>query len=175
MKEYTQLTQPQRYEISALHKVGQGPTQIARMVGVHRTTISRELKRNRSPNEYYPQAAHQRSQKRRTDRSRRLKWTGRCRRIELKANCATSGALSRLPPGSGKTNRSLYHMSEFTHLSIWNETAKVDFIPTYANTNNRSGFRPKRRIKAQFPTGFPLMTVPPSWMKRLESVMGKSI
>ena len=43
MKEYTQLTQPQRYEISALHKVGQGPTQIARIVGVHRTTISREL------------------------------------------------------------------------------------------------------------------------------------
>ena len=81
MKEYTQLTQPQRYEISALHIVGQGPTQIARIVGVHRTTISRELKRNRSPNGYYPQAAHQRSKKRRTDRSRPLKWTGRCRRI----------------------------------------------------------------------------------------------
>ena len=46
MKEYTQLTLPQRYEISALHKVGQGPTQLARIVGVHRTTISRELKRN---------------------------------------------------------------------------------------------------------------------------------
>jgi IS30 family transposase len=81
MKEYTQLTQPQRYEISALHKVGQGPTQIARIVGVHRTTISRELKRNQSPNGYYPQAAHQRSQKRRADRSRPLKWTGRCRRL----------------------------------------------------------------------------------------------
>jgi len=81
MKEYTQLTQPQRYEISALHIVGQGPTQIARIVGVHRTTISRELKRNRSPNGYYPQAAHQRSQKRWTDRSHPLKWTGRCRRI----------------------------------------------------------------------------------------------
>ena len=81
MKEYTQLTLPQRYEISVLHKVGQVPTQIARIVGVHRTTISRELKRNRSPNGYYPQAAHQRSQKRRADRSRPLKWTGRCRRI----------------------------------------------------------------------------------------------
>ena len=81
MKEYTQLTLPQRYEISVLHKVGQGPTQISRIVGVHRTTISRELKRNRSPNGYFPQAAHQRTQKRRTDRSRPLKWTGRCRRI----------------------------------------------------------------------------------------------
>ena len=33
MKEYTQLAQPQRYEISALHKVGQGPTQIAGWLG----------------------------------------------------------------------------------------------------------------------------------------------
>ena len=81
MKEYTQLTLPQRYEISALHKVGQTPTQIARIVGVHRTTISRELKRNKSPNGYYPQAAHQRSQQRRTGCRRPLKWTGRCRRL----------------------------------------------------------------------------------------------
>jgi IS30 family transposase len=63
MKEYTQLTLSQRYEISALHKVGQGPMQMARIVGVYRTTISRELKRNQSPNGYYPQAAHQRSRK----------------------------------------------------------------------------------------------------------------
>ena len=80
MQQSPQLTLPQRYAISALHKVGQGPTQIARIVGVHRTTISRELKRNQSPNGYYPQAAHQRSQQRRTDRRRPLKWTGRFRR-----------------------------------------------------------------------------------------------
>ncbi len=82
MKEYTQLTLPQRYEISALHKVGQGPTQIARVVGVDRTTISRELKRNKSPNGYFAQAAHQRAQQRRAHvRRRPLKWTGRCRRL----------------------------------------------------------------------------------------------
>ena len=173
MKEYTQLTLPQRYEISALHKVGQGPAQIARIVGVHRTTISRELRRNRSPNGYYPQAAHQRSQKRRIDRSRPLKWTGRCRRIV--ASCATSGALSRLPVGSGETKHSLYHMNESTHIFMWIEGAEVDFIPTCANTNNRSGFRPKVRIKARFPTGFRLITVRLSSMKKLESVIGKWI
>ena len=43
MKEYSQLTQSQRYEISALHKAGHGPRRIAEVVGVHRTTISREL------------------------------------------------------------------------------------------------------------------------------------
>ncbi len=79
--KYTQLTQPQRYEISALYKAGQGPTQIAQIVGVHRTTISRELKRNKSPNGYYPQAAHQRAQQRQKDRCRPLKWTGRCRQL----------------------------------------------------------------------------------------------
>ena len=66
-------------------------------------------------------------------------------------------------------------MSGPTSISTWIETAEADFIPTCANTNNRSGFRPKRRIKAPLPTGFPLMTVPLSSMKRLESVIGKSI
>ncbi len=57
MKGYSQLTLPQRYEISALHKAGHGPSAIAAVVGAHRTTISRELKRNKSPYGYYPQAA----------------------------------------------------------------------------------------------------------------------
>ena len=35
MKEYSQLTLPQRYEISALDKVGQGPAQKAWIVSVH--------------------------------------------------------------------------------------------------------------------------------------------
>jgi len=81
MKEYSQLTLPQRYEISALHKAGQGPSQIAAIVGVYRTTISRELKRNKSPNGYFAQAADRRAQQRRTQVRRPLKWTGRCRRL----------------------------------------------------------------------------------------------
>jgi IS30 family transposase len=48
---------------------------------MHRRTISRELKRNQSPNGYYAQAAHKRFQQRRTDRSRPYEWTGRCRRL----------------------------------------------------------------------------------------------
>ena len=55
VKEYTQSTLPHRCEISALYKAGQGPTQMAGMLGAHRTTISRELKRNRSPNGHFNQ------------------------------------------------------------------------------------------------------------------------
>jgi IS30 family transposase len=81
MKEYSQLTLPQRYEISALHKAGHGRSQIARLMGVHRTTIARELKRNKSPNGYFAQAANQRAHQRRAQVRRPLKWTGRCRRL----------------------------------------------------------------------------------------------
>ncbi|MBT5804688.1 MAG: helix-turn-helix domain-containing protein [Gemmatimonadetes bacterium] len=99
MKEYTQLTQPQKYEISALHKVGQGPTQIARIVGVHRTTISRELKRNQSPNGYY-------ILKRLINVAKNGEQTVFAHSsgpdavaVWSKANCVTSGAPSRWPVG----------------------------------------------------------------------------
>ncbi len=61
MKECTQLTLPRGDEMSKVHRVGQGPKQIARISGVHRTTIPNKLKRNISPNDYYPQAGYRRS------------------------------------------------------------------------------------------------------------------
>ncbi|MBT6931795.1 MAG: hypothetical protein HN987_03540 [Proteobacteria bacterium] len=66
-------------------------------------------------------------------------------------------------------------MSESTSISVGTEITVADFIPTYVSNNTPSAFRPKPRIKVQFPTEFPLMTVPPSSMKRLELAMGKSI
>ena len=92
-----------------------------------------------------------------------------------KVNCVTSGVPSRLPAGSGETKRSLYPMSGSTSIFAGIETVVADFIPTCASKKNRSKFRPKSRIKARFPTGFRLMTVPLSSMKKLESVIGKSI
>lgn len=46
MKKYKQLTLVQRYQIQALLQVGQNRTAIAESVGVSKSTISRELKRN---------------------------------------------------------------------------------------------------------------------------------
>ena len=45
-KKYNQLTLEQRYKIEALHSAGTTQTQAAAIIGVHRSTISRELKRN---------------------------------------------------------------------------------------------------------------------------------
>jgi len=43
---YSQLTYEQRYLIYKFIKIGYQQTEIAEIVGVHKSTISRELKRN---------------------------------------------------------------------------------------------------------------------------------
>lgn len=57
MRTYSQLTQVQRYQIYALLKMGHLQTEIAKIVGVHKSTISRELKRNRGGRGYRPKQA----------------------------------------------------------------------------------------------------------------------
>ncbi|BDY12693.1 IS30 family transposase [Hydrogenimonas cancrithermarum] len=50
---YTQLTLKERYQIEALKKEGLSQSAIARHIGVHRSTVCRELKRNSSPGGEY--------------------------------------------------------------------------------------------------------------------------
>ena len=47
MRSYTQLTREQRYQISALLKMGHNHTEIAGLLQVHKSTISRDIDRNR--------------------------------------------------------------------------------------------------------------------------------
>src|ERR1700680_3599708 len=51
---YTQLAREQRYQIYALMKAGHNQTQIAAIVACHKSTISRELRRNRGHKGYRP-------------------------------------------------------------------------------------------------------------------------
>ena len=46
MDSYKQLTLEQRYGISSFFKTGHNQTEIAAVIGVHKSTISRELRRN---------------------------------------------------------------------------------------------------------------------------------
>ena len=57
MKQYTQLTREQRYQIYALHKTGHTQTAIADVVGCCKSTISRELRRGRGGRGYRPDQA----------------------------------------------------------------------------------------------------------------------
>jgi IS30 family transposase len=54
---YTQLTREQRYQIYALMKAEQNQSQIAIVVGCHKSTISRELRRNCGQKGYRPYQA----------------------------------------------------------------------------------------------------------------------
>lgn len=62
---YRQLTQEQRYQISALLVAGRSQRQIATVVGCHSSTISRELRRNGTSREYQADSAHRTSEQRR--------------------------------------------------------------------------------------------------------------
>jgi IS30 family transposase len=60
-----QLTQAQRYQISAFLRVGWSQRKIAREINCHNSTISRELRRNRSLTEHEPMEASRLSRRRR--------------------------------------------------------------------------------------------------------------
>ena len=66
---YRQLTQTQRYQIYARHDVGMSRRQIARELGIHNSTVSRELRRNATDSGYDPERAQSCS-----DHRRRTAW-----------------------------------------------------------------------------------------------------
>jgi IS30 family transposase len=87
--KYNHLSQEQRYQIEALKKAGQCQTAISKIVGVHKSTISRELKRNsvhgaKPPDKYKAEQAQHFADKRtykmyafksrNSEIERRIKW-----------------------------------------------------------------------------------------------------
>jgi IS30 family transposase len=61
---YTHLSQTERYQIQALMKAGQTQIEIARILGRHKSTISRELARGSGRRGYRPRQAQNRSEER---------------------------------------------------------------------------------------------------------------
>jgi IS30 family transposase len=74
-KEYTQLTLQEREKIFVLRARGKTATEIADILGRHKATISRELRRNRAPtyNRYSAHSANRRSAQRNKRRGRKPK------------------------------------------------------------------------------------------------------
>lgn len=58
MRAYHRLTEEQRIEIYALKKAGFNQAAIAHRIGVHKSTVSREVRRNSGLRGYRPQQAH---------------------------------------------------------------------------------------------------------------------
>ncbi len=59
MTGYQQLTREQRYQIYALKKAAHSQTEMASIIGVHKSTVSRELARNGGRRGYRPKQAHE--------------------------------------------------------------------------------------------------------------------
>jgi len=73
MGTYKQLTYNQRYHIYTFLKVGFCQTEIAKAIGIHKSTISRELKRNRGKRGYRPIQAQRFTQERQNKAKTRIK------------------------------------------------------------------------------------------------------
>jgi len=65
MRTYNQLTSEQRYQISALKRIGHSQTEIAKELEVHKSTINRELSRNTGERGYRARQAHEKARERR--------------------------------------------------------------------------------------------------------------
>ena len=55
--KHQQLTEGKRYQIAILLEDNHSFAEIARRIGVHKTTIAREIKRNSTSDGYDPEAA----------------------------------------------------------------------------------------------------------------------
>jgi IS30 family transposase len=75
-KGYHHLTYGQRCHIAALRGSGVSITEIARQLDVHKSSISRELRRNNTHRIYQPDNAHQTSVQRRKNASEAFKKSG---------------------------------------------------------------------------------------------------
>ena len=111
---YYQITSEERYTIAALRREGFCSAEIARRLGRHRSTISREVRRNSSRSDgcYRPSKAIERTNGRRS-RSRRNQYFTKADfalvEKKLKADCAftasSRSATRRSTPTSGGTRR----------------------------------------------------------------------
>jgi IS30 family transposase len=81
MKKYHQLTQEQRYTIYILWKESYSQSAIARFINVHKSTVSRELRRNSGLKGYRYKQAHKRYLERRHKAAKYTSLTG-----EMKQN-----------------------------------------------------------------------------------------
>ena len=80
---YTQLTYEQRYQIAILKKAGHFQVEIAKLIGVNKSTVSRELRRNHGRRGYRPNQAHRLALERRVNKVITFITAEQWQRIEL--------------------------------------------------------------------------------------------
>jgi IS30 family transposase len=74
------LTLDEREVIAQMHRAGKSQAQIAERLGRSKSTVSRELRRNRSRNGYWAAAAQRKAQRRRSER----RWVAKMQRPDVR-------------------------------------------------------------------------------------------
>ena len=109
---YKQLTQEQRYQIQALLKANHNQTQIAMILQCHKSTISREIRRNTGLRGYRPAQVQRLADKRRQSKYRShisndtlacreiVDWTG----VQSKSICGSKHSVASVSVTNGFTN-----------------------------------------------------------------------
>jgi IS30 family transposase len=82
MRDYTQLTSEERYQIAALLKMGHCQSEIADALNRDKSTISREVGRNRGLRGYRPKQAQRLTDNRRESKVRPRIACGTWERVE---------------------------------------------------------------------------------------------
>jgi len=84
---YKQLTLEQRYEIYGLLHTDLSKSEISRRVGIYKSTLYRELKRNQGLRGYRPKQAQQKAEKRRQQASKHIRFSATIKeRVERHLN-----------------------------------------------------------------------------------------
>jgi len=81
MRKYKQITQEQRYEISGYLQAGFSESKIAELLGFHKSTLNRELKRNSSISFYDPEKAQKEAKHRRKTALKSVRFTEEMKKL----------------------------------------------------------------------------------------------
>lgn len=147
-KCYQQLTQEPRYQISALRKTGMTLRGIAKEVGIHFSTVSRELCRNKTECGYDPVIAHQLSETRKTTATKANKRLERTDAI-IKGFLAfrwSPEAISQRLKVEAKEHEQLSHSTIYRRIEEDRQQGGTLFrkLPRFGKTRWKGGKRTKK-------------------------------
>ena len=125
MRKYRQLTEEDRIEIYAMKQAGKEQNMIAAELGVHPSTISRELSRNTGLRGYRPKQAHQKALQRRFNACKAVKMTPEtigCIECKLAQEHSPEQIAERMKLDPGWHGPTVSHERIYQH--IWQDKAQ---------------------------------------------------
>ena len=128
MRDDTQLTQEERYQIEALLKMGHHQSEIATVLKRHKSTISREVGRNRGLRSYRPKQAQHLALARREAKARPRIAPGTWERVE--SLLARGGVRSRSAAGCRSSRDCMSVTNGSTRMSMRTSAVAVISMPT---------------------------------------------